>query len=214
MSRVPAAVAAALLCLGAAVVTPSHAAEDNSGGFSCGLTGVADPATQQMIAVITGGPYFSDPGNPEVQVFVRCTVEAETQHGREVMAEARDPFVASSGASFTGPSLQVWSMAQALNYDIWLCTEITIYDPGSIPAYKVHQVDADNDPSNGAQCAKKDQQDGEFVYIYQMPPMQEGWDSCAYVDHNLPIVDIPDDVPWPDPLPDPVGAPQRVCSPL
>lgn len=184
MSRVAALLGAGLLA--AATGTPSLAVTQDIGyGLTCGLA-VAETAEGQYTGVAEGGPWFA--GEAGTTVAVRCVVEVLGREGWY------SPWYAGSGAPSTvssvPPQPAVFGVPPELaDAELQMCTEITVYkDPNTPPT--VHRVDADHDPSNGAQCAKNEAAGGDMAYVGLFPPTLSGGRRCTYVGRPDGVPDV------------------------
>jgi hypothetical protein len=193
--------AVVLAAAGATLATcalPAGAAQgDDRGpagyGWSCGMA-VARTAPDRYQGVVTGGPWFVD--EPGARVMVRCVVEAFGPYGwHEVASTASAP---SSSPAFLPPTVSAFGEPPTSGrIELQMCTEITVYKNPNTPP-DVHRVDADDDPSNGGQCAKNEASGDDLLYTGVFPPTFHGGRRCTYVER-------PDGVP-PD-------GPHEVCAP-
>jgi hypothetical protein len=192
VSRRAAALAAVVLVV---VATPAPAVTEDIGyGLTCGLT-VAETAQGQYTGVAEGGPWVA--GEAGSRVALRCVVEVLGPEGwYPVWSSAPAP---ASTTSYVPPSPVVFGAPPAIAHaELQMCTEITVYkNPNTPPT--VHRVDADNDPSNGGQCAKNAAGPDDLVYTGVFPPTLSGGRRCTYYK-------LPDGVPSP-------GLPKAVCVP-
>lgn len=189
-----------------ATAGPVDAARETYGGLSCGLSAARPLDSTIAYGVLTGGPWHEGPPRPEVEITLTCRVEAETGGDRVVVTEQS---VTSAGVPATLPPSPVsFDMGGSPHTNLWVCTEVSVYDPGAMPPHKVRQVDADGDPTNGAQCQKTEPASGDLVYIYVAPPHPSNkGDQCMYVGHGQQEIDLP---PPLRPIPPP---PEEYCVP-
>ena len=180
-----AAVAAALLGI-TLLPAPAAADHDAGSGLSCGVAASHVDGTNAVVAVVEGGPWYAHRSGPGVEVTLSCRLEMEVDGYRWEVARVESGS-ATTGVATVPPTVQTFAYAGAsnANTNIWVCTEVTVYDPGRSPAATVRQVDADGNPSNGAQCQKTEPDGDERVYVWWTPPTQHNGDRCFVVRHGM-----------------------------
>ncbi|HVF06087.1 MAG TPA: hypothetical protein VNA20_14695 [Frankiaceae bacterium] len=197
---VPIAAAAALL----AAPLPARAEYDS--GLTCGMSGFRHPDTTLVSVVLYGGPWRTESPRPDVEVTIRCTVWWESSTGTQEFGTSVST-TAAGGVGVFAPQPASFPVSANATAALYLCTEITVYDPLVNPPHRHHYSDADYDPSNGAQCEKTEPDENDLVYVYSEPPRPDNTGArCTHVGHGVGPTYLP------NPLPDVPAPPEEVCD--
>lgn len=186
MNHIPAAAVAAALLGACLVPAPAAADEDAGSGLSCGVVATHTEGSNAIVAVVEAGPWYAHRSGPDVTVVLSCRLELEV-HGARWEVDRVEGWSTTTGVATVPPTVRSFSTAGVSNADtnLWVCTEVTVYDPGRNPPATVHQVDADGDPTNGAQCQKTKPAGDDLVYVWWTPPTQYNGDRCFVVRHGM-----------------------------
>lgn len=163
-------------------------------GYGCSMTAVSRDGFG-WTGVISGGPWFVRPHTASVSMTCRlqrwdgegwttiAMAESSPTPGTTVVPPSVVGFGTGVGGGIIGGARRALSPT-----NLQMCTEITVYEHGWAYA---HQVDADDNPNNGAQCEKEERADGELVYVTLFPPQPHGRPCVWLDDENLPEA-VPD----------------------